>query len=239
MKENNFYDIFFNVFSRQLSQNPLIITIAFDFKSGKGLKKEEINNYEETQKIVFPIKLKEIFKSCNGIQIKWKIANGEEEKIPDLENSAYNSSVRLLQMEEILGGWKGEGWKNDIWFEGNDYSGKKQIVKDLRPFDYYDGDDSGCACFLYQGGKLIDNVYTNSVEDGVHDLRINFEQYIDLMLMCYGVSGWQTALHTPEPKKTDYYHARRMKILKNLHVLVPDFDFENFMATVKRYQNGK
>ena len=239
MNKKNFPTLFFDHFIIDAVRKGGSIIVPLDFKAGKAIKSIDIGKYEDMHKVVVPEYLKYVFSNCNGIQIKWEIGSGQKEKIPDLENSAYEGSIRLLQMEEILGGWKGEGWKNDIWFEGNDYSGKKKIVKDLRPFDYYDSDDSGCACFLYQGGKLIDNVYTNSVDDGVHDLRINFEQYIDLMLMCYGVSGWQTALHTPEPKRTDYYHARRMKILKNLHVHIPDFDFENFMATVKRYQNGK
>jgi hypothetical protein len=230
------------IFTDYLVYNAASIILPEDFEAGAPLSDKEIQSFEKKHGIIFPLDLKNLFHDCNGVQIKWEVARGQEEKVPDMENTRFQGQIRLLTMEEIMEGWKGTGWKDDLWFDWFDevkHTEEELIIKDLRPFEYYDNDDSGCACFLYRDGRLTDNVYTNSVDDGIHDLRINFEQYVDLMLMCYGVYGWQTALHTPEPDEYDYYHARRMDTLKNLNVHIPSFSFEEFMDKVKTYQGGK
>jgi hypothetical protein len=65
------------------------------------------------------------------------------------------------------------------------------IKKSLNPFDYFYGDDSRCSCFKVENGKIIDPLFISSVDNGVQELKLTFDQYLDNLLKTKGLFSWQ------------------------------------------------
>ena len=52
----------------------------------------------------------------------------------------------------------------------------------LKPFDYFDPDDSGCACFEVSEKVASTQLVIHSVDNGMSSLNLNFESYLEIAL---------------------------------------------------------
>ncbi len=164
-----------------------------DFYYSEEADVELLNSIESDFSIKFSNPVRTFYSQCNGMNIKWKY-EGES------ENGQVAGRIWLQDIEEVFYGPGKNYWKDDIW--NNKMSEEEQHNRKLlKPFDYFDPDDSGCACFDVSENVIGAQLIIHSVDNGMSSLNLNFENYLETALKTRGIYGWHYLYANLPPKK--------------------------------------
>lgn len=76
--------------------------------------------------------------------------------------------------------------------------GLQQALKALRPFDFFDRDESGCACFRLEGSHVPNSIWYYKLSSAPECLNIGIEEYIRWLSATKGYYGWHGAIGNPD-----------------------------------------
>jgi len=164
--------------------------------------------------------VRDFYTQCNGIKLAWRLATNE---LPGSSgDDGIEGSINILPITEVFGGFTGNGWQNDLFTEGTP-ANQQTIKKQLRPFDYFYQEDSACTCFFQKGKTLEKQLYLHSIDYGVHNIGIDLDTCLELLLLTGGFQSWPFLLLDRE----EYYNYDKLEtdIKKFLPVIFPDFNY--------------
>ncbi|MEB3358292.1 MAG: SMI1/KNR4 family protein [Synechococcales bacterium] len=183
--------------------------------------KAQIAEIERDFDVVFHESISNFYQQIGGFRLEW-ISSDEVED----EAFRVSGSIHLIPIEQVLSGWENDEWFNNLWFDWMDESQKKDL-KRLKPFDYFNNDDSGCTCFRLKDKTLDRNLQLHSVDYGTHQLDFGFEVYLEKLLKTRGFYGWQFLLAKDRESLFNYedlyafFHSQ-------IPQLFPNTDFSEF-----------
>ena len=177
----NYTDAFLSLLE-DMARNPAVR--VNDFYCTEGCEPELFERIERDFSVRLPAVVRGFYSQCNGASLKWSAetagASGEE----------VSGRIRLLDLEKVFYGPEGARWEDDIWT--NDMPQEvKQRRMELKPFDYFDPDDSGCCCFDLARPDISVDLMLHSVDYGLNNITCDFPQYLDYLLKTRGLIRWQ------------------------------------------------
>lgn len=191
-----------------------------------SIDEKKISEIEEDFDIRLDKPISDFYQQVGGLKLEWSVSLEDEAQIDTSDQ--ITGSVHLLPLEQVFAGWNDDEWFNDLWFDWMDEA-RRESLKKLKPFDYFDNQDSGCICFKLQDGILNSNLQYNSVDYGINELQADFSTYIDLLLETRGFFRWQFL--TVSDKTIDGYKSHYDEFFSLMPKLFPKTDFSKFSYT--------
>ena len=114
-----------------------------------------------------------LYAECDGAEIAWKAKAGKGE-----------GRIAFLPSAEAFGDWKGT-----VWFEGNDEG--SSTWRAFHPMDFFA--DEAAAGLMLDGSPNPPFAYAYLGET-LEPLDVDFDGYLDLVLLTRGFSYWQEAV---------------------------------------------
>ncbi len=159
---------------------------------------KELFNYSMSDSLL------EFYSQIQSFELQWSIKDSHSLTLFDGDKNLPNllyGSIKINPWWQIL---PEENWDNNIWFLDDDPS-VLEVEKKLRPFDYFNSDLSGSACFYidsnnhisdellffsHEGGYCFSKDYSESyINDMNSGLRL--EKYIGILVKTRGWGIWQ------------------------------------------------
>jgi hypothetical protein len=181
-----------------------------DFQCAEGCAPELIAKVEHDFRLSLPEAVKQFYTECNGVSLKWAADRPEDTEEP------VAGRIRLLDLEKVFSGPDRARWENDIW-RSNMPEDEKRMRMNLKPFDYFDPDDSGCCCFDLSQPDISVDLVLHSVDYGLNSISVNFTQYLDLLLKTRGLVRWQYLFSGR--KNLANYSVHEQAVRRNLEAL--------------------
>jgi hypothetical protein len=165
-----------------MARNPSIQ--IHDFYCTEGCEPKLMEQIENDFSLRLPDVVKHFYSQCNGVSLHWSA------EPPGDNQEIVSGRIRLLDLEKVFYGPDRAYWENDIWMSSMSEE-SKQMRMNLKPFDYFDPDDSGCCCFDLSQQDISENLVLHSVDYGLNSISCNFTQYLDYLFKTRGLVRWQ------------------------------------------------
>lgn len=210
----------FETLFESLKDNPRIAISNIQLQP--GLSAIELAEISDKHKVVIPTPLAKFYQQLNGAHLEWEVRREVDiEPLTHVMPDALWGSFRIHGLDTLLtGSAEYPLWEGLLWFDKPELGPQIQLKK-LRPFDLYAEDDSECACFFVNEGRLTTTIFLHSIEDGIRPLSIDLESYIQMLIAAKGFYGWQSAHVDPDSRAFDRLH-------HFLPQLFPDADLSLF-----------
>jgi hypothetical protein len=206
------YTLLFSRLNDELEQIPGMQ--LKDFFYSEEAPEDLLNSIEADFSIKLDAPARAFYTQCNGMKIHWEY-QGEQ-----TAGETISGRIRFLDIEKIFYGPNRKNWESDTWT--NDMNeDEKKMRKMLKPFDYFDPDDSGCSCFDIETGIVGKNIVLHSVDYGLSSMKCDFEKYLDLVFKTRGYYRWQFLYSNLIPPRLESYNKQTIENLKILFNVKP------------------
>lgn len=179
----------------------------------------ELNDDEIIERENMPNRLKDFHLKNNGFGITW-----QAKKIKDLFGG-----FKFIPIEEIF-----QNYRNELYFEED--LEEDPLLENFRPFDEI-SPEVRCGFIDHPTEKIASIFILNQSNlNGLEDLDIDFDGYIELMKMCWAYNNWPYILLyiQGEELKNLYPYDRPYKTLvdnfiNNMPKIFPSFNWQEFV----------
>jgi hypothetical protein len=207
----------------ELENHPRISVIENNIDP--AISEKKISEIEEDFGIVLDRSISDFYQQIGGFDLEWSVSINSSDKSQLEESDQIIGSIHLLPLEQVFAGRNDDEWFNDLWFDWMDEAQRESYQK-IKPFDYFDDQDSGCVCFQRQNGSLNSELQYHSVDYGINNLQSDFSTYITLLLETRGFFRWQFLIVSD--KTVDGYKSHYDQFFALMPELFPNTDFSKF-----------
>ena len=198
-----------------LSNENLTVSVS---KKLPAYTESDLNELLRGLEISFDNSIKKFFIEIGGLSIAWTIKKDKlKDKVPEEDIDFLGGSIQILNPLDMIMGKAGNKWKDVFWFE-NMEENKKKEHKDFKPFDF--SNTELVSGFMLKGKNLPNEMYLYDSNDGIKNLNINLEVYIEKLLITKGYYYWQEFILN---KSTEEYD----RFVKYMPLLFSDFQIKN------------
>lgn len=142
----------------------------------------------------------EFFASVDFVDIEWHATDDAIRRFGLEDSMSTTGRIQIVSFETALSEMDNpNGWFNIAW--RNFATGNEAENPSLLPFDYFDPDRSGCACFDVAEKRVADKLTYFDHQFGTAPLGLSVWQYCQELSKNRGIYGWQRALG---PEATTY-----------------------------------
>ena len=186
---------------------------------------DEFKQIESDFQIQLSEDIKAFYPEIGFVNISWSFKHELE-----IKGKRYqvNGKIYILTLHDSFYGFDNLGWQDVLWFKDLE---DQEKMKNLRPFDFYDMEENGCVCFNIDDNKVEKDLIIYSTSEGYHPIKLNIEEYCDLLTQTKGLDQSQYLLVKVPINENEIFQARMADFLP---LLIKDKkEFERFR------KNGK
>ncbi|WP_299189523.1 hypothetical protein [uncultured Aquimarina sp.] len=169
----------------ELSSVPSISDVVFE--KGIGISSEDFIDYSEEYELTIPGDIKDFYSEFDGFKLIWNYRTNEL----NTTNTLIEESVEVLSFYNMVKGYDGGSWENEIWDEHMLIS-DLELYKRLKVLDYFEKDNVHCVCVeVSEKNVLTTKLWLFRQGYKPIPMTIDITQYIDKLCFTKGFWGWQ------------------------------------------------
>jgi hypothetical protein len=171
----------------QMTANPRIEIQQWVFEP--GYKLDELDEIARGLEVEYNNDLLSFYENCGGFSLIWRVKDNEALSGQlETEITGTSGSINILNPFDMVMGKEGTRWENVLWFDSMPDE-KKSIARSFVPFDF--PSPELIAGFRIKEKSMEPSVFLYDNNDGITDMNIQLETYLDYLIYTKGYYYWQ------------------------------------------------